>query len=175
MYDGQNGFRKGRSCFDHVYTLHTIINNRKAKAKNTFVCFVDAKKAFDTVNRDCLWYKLMKIDVRGKILNAVQSLYKEMSCSVRVNGFETDWFGVNQGVKQGCVISPTLFSIYVNDLAIEINNLNCGVPLQDDLQISILFYADDIAILSETEKGMQIMLDKLNEWCKKWHISINEA
>ena len=64
LYDGQNGFRKGRSCLDHIYTLFTVINNRKLENKDTFVCFVDAKKAFDTVNRDCLWYKLMCIGIK---------------------------------------------------------------------------------------------------------------
>jgi hypothetical protein len=52
--DEQNGFRKHRSCQDHIYSLYTIIHNRKIARKETFTCFVDALKAFDTVNRDCL-------------------------------------------------------------------------------------------------------------------------
>ena len=175
LYDGQNGFRKGRSCLDHIYTLYTVINNRKLENKDTFVCFVDAKKAFDTVNRDCLCYMLMCIGIKGKFLSAVQSLYNNLSCTVRVNNFETDWFNVTQGVKQGCVISPTLFSIYVNNLAEELDSLNCGVSLQEALNISVLLYADDIAILSETEAGMQTMLNKLDDWCRKWRITVNET
>ena len=66
-------------------------------------------------------------------------------------------------MKQDCVISPTLFSIYVNDLAVELDSLNYGVSLQEALNISVLLYADDIAILSETEAGMQTMLNKFDD------------
>ena len=55
-----------------------------------FACFVDANKAFDTVNRDCLWYELISIGINGTFLNAVQSLYDKLSCTVRVNNSETD-------------------------------------------------------------------------------------
>ena len=57
----------------------------------------------------------------------------------------------------------------------ELNNLNCGVSLQATLNISVLLYADDIAILSETEAGMQTMLNKLDDWCRKWRITVNET
>ena len=100
LFDGQNGFMKGRSCLDHIYTLYTIVINRKLESRDTFVCFVDAKKAFDTVNRDGLWFNLMRIGIKGKFLNAVQSLYVDMSCTVNVNNLHTDWFTVTQGVKQ---------------------------------------------------------------------------
>ena len=61
----------------------------------------------------------MCIGIKGKFLNAVQSLYNILSCSVRINTFEANWFTVTQGVKECCVFSPTLFSIHVNDLAME--------------------------------------------------------
>ena len=173
LCDEQNGFRKERNCLDHIYLLHSILSNRKMSKKDTFVCFVDVKKAFDTVDRDCLWYKLLRIGIHDNFLKAIQSLYKSVSYTVKNNENFTEWFNVNMGVKQGCVLSPALFSIYVNDLATEIKNLHCGVYF-DDIGISILLYADDIALIASNEVDLQRMLNVLSEWSNKWRISINE-
>ena len=86
----------------------------------------------------------------------------------------TDYFDITSGVRQGDSISATLFSLFINDLAIEIKNLNQGV-LINDFQVSVLLYADDIVFLSESENGLQCMLNYLNDWCKTWQLDINEA
>lgn len=142
---------------DHIYSLYSIINNRKRRRKSTFVHCIDARKAFDTVQRYCLWYTMMSIGFHGKILKAVQSLYSDVSCAVRVTDDITDWFNVGEWVKQGCVLSHTLFSVYVNDLANTINDLQCGVAIDNDL-VAILLYADDIVLLSDNETAIQRML-----------------
>ena len=172
LADEQNGFREKRNCIDNIYALSNIINMRKTAKKSTFACFVDLRKAFDTVNRHCLWFKLMKCGINGKILNSIQALYTDVRCSVRVNDLYTDPFDVKQGVRQGCKLSPTLFSIYINDLAGEINDLRCGVET-GDFMVSLLMYADDIVLLAPDEHQLQLMLSKLNAWCKKWHLEIN--
>lgn len=173
VVDEQNGFRRKRSCMEHIYTLYSVINKRKQQRQSTFVCFVDAKKAFDTVQRDCLWYKLMSLGIKGKILTAVQSLYNDVKCAVKVNEHLTPFINVHQGVKQGCKISPTLFSLYINDLANEIKQLNLGVEV-NDLQLSLLLYADDIALVAPNVESLQIMMSAMNKWCNKWRLSINK-
>ena len=141
--------------------------------KDTFVCFVDTKKGFDTVDRDCLWFKLLKIEIHGDFLKAIQSLYKSVSCTVKINDNFIEWFKVNMGVKQGCVLLLTLFSVYVNDLVDAIKNLRCGVSFKD-INISILLYADDIALIASNEIDLQRMLNVLSEWSNKWRIGVNE-
>lgn len=165
---------KNRSCLDHVFSLFSIINNRKLRKMDTFSCFVDMKKAFDTVNRDCMWFKLMKIGVHGNILYAIQSLYKDISCAVSINDTLTEWFPLSQGVKQGCGLSPTLFAIYINDLVDDLSQLNCGIDI-GGTQISLFLYADDIVLLSESAEDMQSMLNVLHVWVGKWRLAINEA
>ena len=119
-----------------------------------------------------MWFKLRKVGISGKFLSALQSLYENVTCTVRVNDRHTPWFNVDCGVKQGCLLSPTLFAAYINDLAERINNLNCGVHI-DDTMLSILLYADDIALIAPDEESLQKMLDTVSEWCREWKIDIN--
>ena len=107
----QNGFRHSRSCEDHIFTLTSIIRN---------AAFIDMQKAFDWVNRDLLWYKLLIHNITGKIYWAVRSLYKSTVSCIRLNNLYTDWFRVDSEVRQGDNLSPMLFGIFINDLAIKI-------------------------------------------------------
>ena len=152
------------------YTVSLISVNKKNNRR--IFCFVDAKKAFDTVQRDCLWYKLMSVGIKGKILKALQSFYTNVQCAVKINDYFTPLIAVSQGVKQGCKLSPTLFSLYINDLASDIKQMNLGVDI-DELQLSILLYADDIALIDPDADSLQLMLDKLHDWCSRWRLTIN--
>ena len=82
LSEGQNGFRKDRSCLDHIYILHTIIKNRKHQRKDTFACFVDYRKAFDTVDRNCLWFKLSSLGINGKIIHAIPSYTGQLNVAL---------------------------------------------------------------------------------------------
>jgi len=172
LAEEQNGFRSKRSTVEHIYSLYNIINNRKSKKLSTFVCYIDAMKAFDRVNRNCLWYKLLKLGVHGKFYSAVKSLYENNRSCVSVNGHFSEMFSVNSGVKQGCVLSPTLFSVFINDLVQDINDLNCGIDI-DGTMVSLLLYADDIALMAADENSLQQMLNCVSLWCKKWRLQIN--
>ena len=98
--DEQNGFRKDRSCEDHIFTLTSILRNRK------------------NANLDKSWYlytKLAKIGVTGNFLDTLKQLYTDCQAAVDVNGTYTAFLDINSGVKQGDVISPTLlqFSLMI--------------------------------------------------------------
>ncbi|VDI61569.1 Hypothetical predicted protein, partial [Mytilus galloprovincialis] len=94
------------------------------------------------------------------------------SACVRVNNRLSQWFVCSSGVKQGDNLSPTLFSIFINDLVEEVNSLGLGVNIGDST-LSLLLYADDIVLLASSETDMQCMLDKVHEWCKRWRVLIN--
>ena len=103
---------------------------------------------------------------------AIKSFYSSCTACIRVNEYCTDWFPVNSGVRQGDNISPTLFSLYINELAKEINSLKSGVKL-GALELSILLYADDMVLVSENEQDLQKMLETMHDWCSKWRLKVN--
>ena len=172
LVEEQNGFRKSRSCEDHIYVLSSLIECKKAQNQNVFAAFIDMSKAFDCINRNLLYFKLLKNNIGGKILYAIQELYKDTMSCVEINGMKTDWFATMQGVRQGDNLSPTLFSIYINDLAVELKRLNLGVKM-GNLHICILLYADDIVLVSENEVNLQLMLNHVHNWCYKWQMKVN--
>ena len=171
--DEQNGFRKDRSCKDHIYSLTSIIRNRKNMGLDTFTCFVDMAKAFDRVNRDILFVKLANIGISGDILESIKALYADCRASINVNDDYTDFFSIMSGVKQGDVVYPPLFSIFINDFVNGIKELNEGVDISPDLNVGILLFADDIVLLAPTELNLQSMLDYLISWFNKNMMDVN--
>ena len=143
------------------------------QGKETFVCFIDYKKAFDSVERNLLLFKLSQVGITGNMYRAISSLYSNPRSRVILNEHETDYFDCPAGVKQGDCLSPTLFSIFINDLATEIKASNIGVILEEGLLINILLYADDIVLLAENEEDLQSLLFIVECWCKKWQLGVN--
>ena len=158
LVDEQNGFRAKRSCQDHIYVLSSLIRNRKTQGNDTFCAFIDFKKAFDWVSRDLLLYKLSTIfNIHGRLFSTLSTIYESSSSQIRINGLLTDHFDVTSGVKQGDIISPILFSMFLNDLATGVKDLNCGIDI-NGFNLSILLYADDIVLMAPDEQSLQKML-----------------
>ena len=99
-------------------------------------------------------------------------MYENVKCTVRLNGVFSDSFVIKQGVKQGCKLSPTLFSIYMNDLATQLAALKKGVKFGGNC-LSTLMYADDIVVIASSAADLQCQLNCVNEWCQKWRLDLN--
>ncbi len=110
--------------------------------------------------------------VRGKIYNTIKNIYTNPVSCVMLNGHLGEWFPIGSGVRQGDSLSTTLFACFINDLAVQINELNAGIPI-DDKKLNILLYADDIVLVSPDHASAQLQLNVLSEWCNKWGMYIN--
>ena len=99
-------------------------------------------------------------------------MYEEVTFSVKLSDGLCESFHSNIGVKQGCILSPSLFSLYMNDL-IELFDMTCDPVKLDNRDLSCLLYADDIVRLSSSSDGLQKLLDKLSVFCRKWDLKVN--
>ena len=98
LADEQNGFRRGRSCSEHIFVLTSLINNRLQLGLDTYIALIDMKMAFDRINRDLLMYRLLEMNIDGKIYNAIKALYCNNTAYVRLRyNLCTDSFSVHCG------------------------------------------------------------------------------
>jgi hypothetical protein len=86
----------------------------------------------------------------------------------------TEWFEVRSGLRQGCSLSPIMFNLFMNDLAVKIRALDLGIDIGGE-NVCILLYADDVVLLADKEDDLQEMLHALSDWCKMNGMSINSS
>ena len=123
IHEGQAGFRAGRCCIDNIFTLNELIQGRLKEGKKTFSFFLDIQKAYDSVWRNGLWLKLWNMGVKGKMWRVIKTMYNSSRSAVLLEGEKSSTFSVEQGVAQGCSLSPILFSVFISDLLEEIIGL----------------------------------------------------
>lgn len=171
--EAQAGFRKHMSTIDNIFILNSLINHCLNNNERLYCAFIDFTKAFDFVVRDVLWYKLLKIGVRGKMFDIIKSIYTSVKSKVKHNNHVGEAFISNIGVRQGECLSPFLFSMYLNDLEEElitngIRGIDTGV-----LNIYLLLYADDIILFGKTPEDLQNALNVLKDYCQRWKLTVN--
>ena len=154
-----------------MFVLVNILRNRIGKW--THCCFIDLRKAFDRVWRNGLWKRLWDEGIRGKFWRVCKNMYEDTKSCVLLGKERTDFFDVSMGVKQGCTLSPILFSIFINTLAKEIEESGIGVVI-NGIKVAILLYADDIVIIASSEDELKQGLRIVTDWGKKWRCSFNQ-
>ena len=169
----QFGFRKNHRTTDSIFILKSLMTKYLAKKKSKiFSCFVDLRRAFDTVWHDGILYKLRENSIGSKAFTIIKDMYKCCQSSIKIENQFSEFFEINRGVKQGDSLSPTLFNIYVNDLH-SIFSRQCDPVCIDTNYINSLSFADDLVILSESAEGLQQALNKLELYCHKWQLTVN--
>ena len=127
-----------------------ILNNRLIKWAETNEILADEQKAYYSINTPLIWTKHEDLGIGGNILTVIKSIYNDVQFCVRLNGIDTNWFRVTNGFKQGCMLSPLVFNMFINNLVETIEGLGIGVDTGQE-KVSILMYADDLVLLAETK------------------------
>ena len=110
--DSQCGFRKKRGCVDMIFVARQLIEKVREHDDHLFVLFVDLQKAYDSVPRIAMWKVLEKYGTPPKLLSVVRSFHEGMQAEVQSGSAVSEKFEVKNGLRQGCPIAPTLFSIF---------------------------------------------------------------
>ena len=170
----QIGFLPNHRTTDHIYTLNTLIDNQINKNKSKlFSCFVDFKKAFDSIWHEGLMYKLLESGIGGKTYDIIKSMYTNNKCAVKIDGKHTDFFPQSRGVRQGCSLSPTLFNIYIDELTKMLEQSTAPGITLTNTEVKCLLFADDLLLLSPTKEGLQQQLDLLHKFSQTWALTVN--
>ena len=168
----QFGFKKHSGCTHALFTFKQTTRYFIKNGSKVYCAFVDASKAFDKVLHNGLFVKLINKNVSVSFVRLLQSWYSKLHASVLWNGIIGATFLVHCGVRQGGVLSPLLFAIYVDDLLNDLRLSGYGTYI-GSLFVGAIAYADDICLLSCSCHGLQKMLDICSAYSVKWDIRFN--
>lgn len=173
LSDAQFGFRKGRSTTDAIFVLNAIIQNVVNSNGRLFCCFIDMKRAFDSVYLNGLWYKLYNAGINGKLLTLTKEMYHQVKCCVKKCNSYSDFFNCAIGLKQGEVLSPVLLSLFLDDLELFLEkDVNSGLSY-DDLIFILMLFADDMVIFGKSVTDHPQSINNLSEYCDLWGLEVN--
>src|SRR6476469_9791408 len=141
---------------------------------NVYICFVDFEKAFDRVNWEKIMKLLQSIGVDWRDRRMISELYMNREAVVRIAGGESDSGIIGRGIRQGCPLSPLLFSIYAEMMMMKeaLENVEEGIRVGGELMKDVK-YADDQGMVANTDAGLQSLMDSLNATAKHNDTKIN--
>ena len=167
----QFGFKKNSSTSHALFCLKETINYYTERSSNVYCSFLDASKAFDRLVHSGLFLKLLQRQVPLVFLDILIYWYSDLRCRVRWGDTCSSWFSIIAGVRQGGVLSPDLYAIYVDDLALILQRHGIGCHIRG-VFLSILLFADDMALISPSLKGLQSLLKVCGDYCLTWDIYV---
>ena len=162
--DVQAGFRKGRGTKGKIANILWIIEEAREFQKNIYFCFIDYAKAFDCVDHNKLWKILQQMGIPDHLTCLLRNLCAGQEATVKTGHATTDWFQIGKGVHQGCILSPCLLNIYAEYIMQNagLGEARAGIKIAGR-NINNLRYADDTALMAESEEELKSLLMKVKE------------
>lgn len=180
----QNGFRRGRNTLSQILAIRRILEEMRKLNKDAFICFVDFKKAFDSISREKMFEILKLYGIPGKIISAIRALYVSTKAKVISTDGDSDIFDIHAGVLQGDTLAPFLFILvldYVLRISVDFSNdkgIKIKAPLRkrnQGLYITDLDFADDLALVAETIQNLEDLLHSLETSASQVGLYCNEG
>lgn len=162
------------SSLHTAWVLKEIISENVTSGRNVMVGLLDAKKAFDTLWIDGLFYKLYMLGLRGKAWRVLRALYEGFICRIKLGGRISDSFKVLQGIHQGAPLSMDFYCVFNNDLLSIMQNLPLGVKVAN-LKVNCVAFADDVALIASCQSDLQMLFDIAHQYSLKWRFHYNPS
>lgn len=173
--DDQTGFIKNRQSFFNIRRLMNILYNPTPPDTAEVLLSLDAEKAFDRVEWDYLFYTLKKFGFGAKFTSWIHVLYSLPIAAVRTNNNLSSFFPLRRGTRQGCPLSPLLFALAIEPLAIALRgNISIKGIQRNNTEHKVSLYADDMLLyLSEPLSSLPLTLTLLDTFGKISGYKIN--
>ena len=170
--DLQFGFQTGSSTLMCTWVASEVISYYNRHRTSVYCCLLDLKKAFDKVKFSTLFTKLLDNGMPKLFVRLLIMMYINQSCKVRWNFSMSASFSIVNGVRQGAVLSPSLFSLYIDKLLVSLEQSGWGCHVSNHFY-GATAYADDIILLSPTRQGLQQMFDICHDYFNSHDITIS--
>ena len=158
----QAGFRTGRSTTEQIFNLRVLMEKYQEHQQDLYHVFIDFKKAFDRVWHAALWTTMHKYNISVNLITIIRNLYDKATSAVLFNGNAGDWFRTTVGVRQGCLLSPTLFNIFLEKIMTDALENHEGTVSIGGRTITNLRFADDIDGLAGKEEELADLVETLD-------------
>ena len=168
----QAGFRAGRSTIEQIFILRILCKTYLHHQQNLYHVLIDFIKAFDRVWHAVLWATMRKYNISANLVRTIEQLNGKATSALQMNGNVGEWFRT-VGVRQGCLLSPTLFNIFLERImsnSQEEHNVKVGIGGRN---ITNLRFADDIDALAEEEQELDALVESLDKTCTRYKMEIS--
>jgi exonuclease III len=170
--DLQFGFKKGLSTTHCTFLLQETVSYYNYNHTNVYTLLLDASKAFDRVNYCKLFERLIEKKMSPVILRLLLYMYTNQKMMVQWDNCTSEKFNISNGVKQGAVLSPILFAVYVDGLLSKLKESGIGCHIGDKY-VGALSFADDLTLLCPTLTGLRKMVKICEDYANSYYIKFN--
>ena len=160
------------SSLQTAWLVKEVISQRKCTDKTTYIGQLDISKAFDTIFQEGMIFKLYESGIRGKLWRIVRLLYKDFKCNVMLCGKASESIKTERGIHQGAPCSMFLFTLFLNDLLREMQDMKLGHKLCG-LNLNCVAFADDISLVASCKADLQLLVDTAYRYSKNWRFNFS--
>ena len=170
--ESQAGARPQKSTLNNLFTIKSIIQQRKYKRKETYVVFIDIGKAYDKVWSNAIFYLLWDRGIKGKLWRTMYKLNQNLKTTTATKFGQTDTIDIEDSIRQGKPLSGPEFALLIDQLSVDITAEGYGFIYSHLILVNLLF-TDDITVIADSERQLQEILNEKNLFFNKLHLKLN--